>query len=742
MEHKLILGGGELYLPFARSRIKALRARGSSYATQRFVFPDAEVRVQIIGKQEYIEIKGSGTCVFGMDSGVVSQASIAPADPDRYLSGVLYETDKVAAYNAPFVLTPPETQWRYNPNETGQMSGTLSAGAGFRGKVPVDGAAARSFFPGGIPDSSDPPVMVADPADPYLYVKKVLAVLCPPSIFTGRCRLWVQSLYGHHLHAQSADGLSGNVYAPPTINLDTTPPSIVVLGKATTGTLGVAVTTSTGVYLDTTTGKHWMFNPGNMSMDIYPLVSSPCGERLRKYLISGTDDDLLSAPDRDRLEAYILSECRPSTARKVTLTFATEVDGYSMGYGWHWNWTGLVADIVVNAVFEQDATHRAMRSTHHRITMTPPTPTSEWQATRSVVEGPNDWTLDRSAWVIAEPNYSSATLIKSTPKVTTVFACDAPFYAFYVGDTLQVCRVTVALETGAAASTVNYNCTGSDLVTVGRNEGWRLVTAAEPDHFVATFSCGDVTTAPITAGSTQTITSFSEVRNKVFYNWTAGYGPSSIFGIRTFDVSDDYGGGATTVNVACTIIDDRQVKQVTYENTVSGGSITKIGQATVVIPFNDAEAAYLQSEVSTETNYTGTVVFHYSHAISFGGPVGAWLIKNIVLLADYVTQEEYSYAAAYQAGGVHTLDSTSYEPIDPVLTTESALQKFIGHGGPRDATFTHLSQFGDNTSEDVAAQFATLSGTDNTLPTIIAPGYVDPVGIASPPFVPALVGWV
>jgi tetratricopeptide (TPR) repeat protein len=39
MEHKLILGG-EQYLPFARSRIKAMRATGAKYASQRFVFPD------------------------------------------------------------------------------------------------------------------------------------------------------------------------------------------------------------------------------------------------------------------------------------------------------------------------------------------------------------------------------------------------------------------------------------------------------------------------------------------------------------------------------------------------------------------------------------------------------------------------------------------------------------------------------------------------------------------------------
>jgi hypothetical protein len=57
VEHKLI-NGGEQYLPFARSRIKALRATGLKYASQQFVMPDGTVRVQIVGDQEYIRISG------------------------------------------------------------------------------------------------------------------------------------------------------------------------------------------------------------------------------------------------------------------------------------------------------------------------------------------------------------------------------------------------------------------------------------------------------------------------------------------------------------------------------------------------------------------------------------------------------------------------------------------------------------------------------------------------------------
>ena len=78
MEHKLIQGGAQ-YLPFARSRIKAMRATGAKYASQRYVLPDATVRVQIVGQQSYIEISGGG---YNILSGVVKAGQIITGTPD------------------------------------------------------------------------------------------------------------------------------------------------------------------------------------------------------------------------------------------------------------------------------------------------------------------------------------------------------------------------------------------------------------------------------------------------------------------------------------------------------------------------------------------------------------------------------------------------------------------------------------------------------------------------------------
>lgn len=63
MEHRLI-SGGEQWLPFARSRIKALRATGLQYACQKYEIDGAYVEVQIVGDQEYIRISGGGDAVY------------------------------------------------------------------------------------------------------------------------------------------------------------------------------------------------------------------------------------------------------------------------------------------------------------------------------------------------------------------------------------------------------------------------------------------------------------------------------------------------------------------------------------------------------------------------------------------------------------------------------------------------------------------------------------------------------
>lgn len=80
MEHKLILGG-EQFLPFARSRIKALKATGLKYASQSFEVDGVSINVKIAGEHEYIRLEGSSVKIL---SGAIKVGGIVelPVPPE------------------------------------------------------------------------------------------------------------------------------------------------------------------------------------------------------------------------------------------------------------------------------------------------------------------------------------------------------------------------------------------------------------------------------------------------------------------------------------------------------------------------------------------------------------------------------------------------------------------------------------------------------------------------------------
>ena len=105
MEHKLILGGGEQFLPFARSRIKALRATGLRYASQQFEIDGSSVKVRIDGEHDYIRISGGGTndLLIGLHD---TEGGTGSAGPPQISDGLMsstkwvYQTDPADPMNA------------------------------------------------------------------------------------------------------------------------------------------------------------------------------------------------------------------------------------------------------------------------------------------------------------------------------------------------------------------------------------------------------------------------------------------------------------------------------------------------------------------------------------------------------------------------------------------------------------------------------------------------------------------
>ena len=747
MEHRLIQGG-EQYLPFARSRIKALRATGLKYATQRFIMPGGElVRVQITGEHEYIEISGGG-CTLAMESGIVNLQSILEFVPDTYLAGALWETTRVLDYNTPFIALPSPSVWRKNPGETssGQLSGVITHSGTFKGKVPVDGVRSRAFSPSHelVGDTYAP---VSN--DGLLRSKKMIAILCPPSIFTGRTRLYVQAMYGLPLYETSEDS-SGAVTGPA--KLTNIPVQLNYAGTSATPALllrayqessdeatygPVDLNTSSGVYLDPTTGNHWLFCPVAGSISVYPLISSKCGEALRKYLIPDNPnipgEHRLTADDREHLEAYILSRSLPWVKMNQPSTLNTLVGTYSMGYGWHWNWTGLVADIVTNETYDQgDGVNYGMRSTHFRMEMAQSD--GNWTANITTISGPNVWALSRGSWIIAEPDWTTLGLAKTTPWQSSAWGGSSPFYAFYIGDELKLCTVDVAFRNASPGvrtisdntfASPGYNNVDVTYTTLGLAGGFFSDTIGNNNYYTAEISVGDVTT-----GVVPNYTELSESRSvqstksniSQSGGFSGGYGDQTLLYGSQPNTQYLYYFGGQIYGKAFTSA---------YTLTVTNHRHETRGVIIAVVPVYDSQAMYLNQYSSTSDFLLSGFVYYRQGSLyqEESQPLfGATLIPG----SNYVYNK-------FSGPSYDTLIGTT-DAVVTTISTESSSGLPICAAGAVTASLIDLQTVFQSEDDGVSDGLYTLSSASTTNPAVLS-AKITNVGAPVAPAVSAIVGW-
>ena len=760
MEHKLILGG-DRYLPFARSRVRALRAAGMEYATQRFVFPDARVRVQLIGEIDYIEIIGSELVTIEMDSGVVDARSIAELGLNTYEPGILHETAHVAAYNAGFVLPdsglPPRL--KSTPGTSaGQFSGILIKAARFKGNVPIDGEIAMSFEQGKVSDRQTPPTWISNTRDETLKAKKTIGVLCPASMFTGRCRLWIQALYGAFLYTGPDSAQVAQLPYALSFSADGQPQLVVRnRNKRTDQQIeagitfdDVTVSTGSGLHLDPATGEHWLFC-FTSGLKAYRLIAPKAIERLRTYLITENPPDgqeILTDDDREHLEAYILSKSLPNGNDSISGAAGSP---YSMGYSWHWNWTGLVADAVTH---EHAASGGAMNSAWYRITMTQDD--GSWTVQQTTVESAT-WAVSRAYWTITEPNYNTFQADKITPKTADLITCDAPVYVFYRRDEIQVARVSVAnnsapadtreTSTGFSNSSIAFG----DMAprrTLGLGGGSLLDTRTDGNWWSATFTAGDVSLGPLDLGRSET--NWREtISEKVPGSWNAGTGGYIVPALSTASISYgppliDYSylayNYAQFTFVGGTVDDENQSLQVTYTHSRGGENVVYSSRATMAVPFYDAEAVYLEAYAEKVASWF-PIVSSYTTQVS-----GFEYVRRTLFTpsgSPQLTLERTGWRGTgftESAPGSLQVNSETNETIVTTTPTVNA-SYLIGHPGEVAATFTNLSQFHNNAVESVDAPMYTLTGTREDL--AVAIGNIEPVGMpAAAVDAPVIVGWV
>lgn len=451
--------------------------------------------------------------------------------------------------------------------------------------------------------------------------KKEAAAKCPPSMFTGKARLYAQAIYGADLKNWKwtltiPEGLS------PRLVHDN----------------GSVLFVNSGIYRDATY-IHWMIS-------IYPdgiLITKLVRDNKVDSLVTKLKDPAFAA-DHDKIEAYILAYSTPST----TMTFVLDVpvpETQMLGYGWKFNWAGNKADIIQHT--EGFPNHV---STHYRFTFlrdtnlvgpnnTPEQEAARWSAVLSVVEGPVSWHNFRYAQVVASPDWLFNLLYLFGTNSGGATNCDAPIYCFYnKADQLELFRYSNT----NGVSGVKYMVTSqpaqwmypvdwtsenlSDYTHFGSAglkgaEGERRVRSLSPTSTGFYFSSGTCVVAAqnytfdrytlsektiVSDGSTWAT---SNVGHNAYEHSCAandtGWSPYYV----TTDGVQRYSSGVEIINdlgdfLGYAVGDYNQVCVIGYDRYEYHGNHNENFTTLLLVPFHDAEAAYIWGNVSTNESAT------------------------------------------------------------------------------------------------------------------------------------------
>lgn len=687
--HVILLGDSQragAYLPYGKQLVRQLLASRQPYG-KRVVAPKEGVLVEawISGEHRWVRITAGGCPQIFMDSGAVGLQNIGLHNP------TLTGQDGTLHYNTALRAYVPEEKLlgAIRPPSTGSdPSVELDASLAFAAAVGDEGNREED-------------------SETALAYKKYCASRIPPSIFTGKLRFYFQAKYGSRLAEWKFAANTAN--APPSLDWLTK-----LEGEDFTFQFHSA---HTGIFTDARK-RHWLVQLGvkgasataNMA-NVFLMKTTPCVEKLRAVLL----DLAVSSEDKERVEAYILSQSAPDPAFCISKSVSIPLSA-SFGYGWHFNWSGTAADIVhVETISTGGSTYKH-RSTHYRIgiqyneaAVDDPSNTAlenedrRWSFSLEQVEQ-KEWKNYKWQHVIAHPDWSEQKLMIFGALLGARYGDGAPLYCYYNRDALKVVRYSC---NGGGSTT--YRSRSSTPAEAYGVLGW--VTCTPPvvdptalglngitygdyvrsgEPVVAGFSADGTDIVGSQEAYSGTIVAYSDkVRTYAdfFYNEYAPY----AFDVDVGDAAAAplvYGsgdcaltkwswtsGGHTQAAIGPGYHEYTGWVQVEYNKTEYTRAFAETCRMLFVVPFGDAEAVYLWGDKQTTIQDSGTT---YEQRLNVQELVGIHKIGGAeVAIA-------YNYYDPNDGGSPSTLDSYSYSAdSDSVAQLGS---KFLSGYGTQDFT--------------------------------------------------------
>jgi hypothetical protein len=624
--HVILLGDSQragAYLPYGKQLVRQLLASRQPYG-KRVVSPEEGILVEawVSDDHRWVRVTAGGCPQIFMDSGAIGLQNIGLHNPALTgQDGTLHYNDGIRAYvpeeKLLGALRPPSV--------ASGPSVELDASKAFAATIDADG-------------NRDPE------SESQLAYKKYCAATAPPSVFTGKLRLYFQAQYGTKLGAWKFQINEAN--HPPSLDWTTT--------LEDDGYAFQFRSTTTGIYTDSEK-RHWLIQLGVKGatatpnqMNVFKMKTTQCVEKLRPLLRS----DDVSADDKERIETYILSQSYPDPAFCISKPVTIPLS-YSLGYGWHFNWGGTAADIVQIEAIDLGGSAYKYRSTHWRIAVDrnetyvdDPSNTElenedrRWGATLEQVEQA-EWKNYKWQHVIASPDWETKQLEILGALLGDRFGAAAPFYAFYTRDELNVLRYSCSGGSSIPAQYkseafptyfggvadwgeyAGYAPAGS-YVTTGDESGEFNGYQRTATDLIYSFSVGGATVSGLdfSYGYTRKTRSVSPTfGGEPYYGeGTASLEESQIqqgnsVPNSALGVWGNWTGGETweswtTIPASRWDRDAVNGAYATLIEDTDSGTYSKAGVMLCVIPFGDSEAAYLWSRDYVSRTGTGTHRHH------------------------------------------------------------------------------------------------------------------------------------
>ena len=434
MEHRILLGGEE-YLPFARSCVTKLKALGLSYASQAFEVGGISINVRIEPGHEYIRIEGGGTAY--MESGQLEWAFPGLETPSRL--------DPATWHFADILLD--EKFLGYASTEIGKKFGDQK-----NKPLLTEGMNSRAIGPPVkiTPPSADAETVAAIAAlndenklsyENSVIMRKVVGKLFPPSLFSGKMRLFMQAQYGakqqKDIYPFEAEVFGESILLKYT--------------QVNTGLqvqFGLYAASSPGIYRAPLPpegdGSYWLINitkPADYTVTAYPLKLKSTTSAMLAHM----HNTKTSVEEKARCEAYVLAHAVILVDKpKVIHTFAG-IAGEPLAYGWKFNSDGSEASIVVHKGkgegFSNDLSWLSYTmSITISVARDPDTKEYEFSVTDSTTAH-GEWTDGWGYWNIFVPTIESGGPIKLLSLKTNVTGvrldfdfANTPVYGYYRDD--------------------------------------------------------------------------------------------------------------------------------------------------------------------------------------------------------------------------------------------------------------------------------------------------------------------